>query len=133
MRWIVDDCVKFVEREIRRGHRYDIIIMDPPSYGRGPSGEIWKLEDKIYSFVELCTGVLSEDALMVLVNSYTTGLSPAVMQYILGAVVNPRFGGEVRPMKSPSGLCSQMALPCGATAICAGPRAGMIESKDDNA
>ena len=122
VRWIVDDCVKFVEREIRRGHRYDIIIMDPPSYGRGPSGEIWKLEDKIYSFVELCTGVLSEDALMVLVNSYTTGLSPAVMQYILGAVVNPRFGGAVS--SDEIGLpasASQMALPCGATAIWRGP------------
>ena len=83
MRWIVDDCVKFVEREIRRGHRYDIIIMDRPLWA-WPSGEIWKLEDKIYSFVELCTGVLSEDALMVLVNSYTTGLSPAVDAVYLG-------------------------------------------------
>ena len=119
---MVDDCVKFVEREIRRGHRYDIIIMDPPSYGRGPSGEIWKLEDKIYSFVELCTGVLSEDALMVLVNSYTTGLSPAVMQYILGAVVKSRFGGAVS--SDEIGLpasASQMALPCGATAVWRGP------------
>ena len=122
VRWMVDDCVKFVEREIRRGHRYDIIIMDPPSYGRGPSGEIWKLEDKIYSFVELCTGVLSEDALMVLVNSYTTGLSPAVMQYILGAVVKSRFGGAVS--SDEIGLpasASQMALPCGATAVWRGP------------
>ncbi|HIT52638.1 MAG TPA: class I SAM-dependent methyltransferase [Candidatus Fimivicinus intestinavium] len=118
VRWIVDDCVKFVEREIRRGHRYDIIIMDPPSYGRGPSGEIWKLEDKIYSFIELCTGVLSENARMMLVNSYTTGLSPAVMEYILGAVVRPRFGGEVS--SSEIGLpvsATHMALPCGATAI----------------
>lgn len=122
MRWIVDDCVKFVEREIRRGHRYDIIIMDPPSYGRGPSGEIWKLEDKIYSFVELCTGVLSEDALMVLVNSYTTGLSPAVMQYILGAVVNPRFGGAVSSDEiGPSGLCLPDGAARGATAIWRGP------------
>lgn len=118
VRWIVDDCIKFVEREIRRGHRYDIIIMDPPSYGRGPSGEVWKLEDKIYSFVELCAGVLSDDPLMVLVNSYTTGLSPAVMQYILGTVVQPRLGGLV--WSDEIGLpasASHMVLPCGATAI----------------
>lgn len=118
VRWIVDDCVKFVEREIRRGNRYDIIIMDPPSYGRGPSGELWKLEDKIYSFVKLCAGVLSDDALMVLINSYTTGLSPAVMQYMLGAVVQQRFGGAVS--SDELGLpvsASHMALPCGATAI----------------
>lgn len=118
VRWIVDDCIKFVEREIRRGHRYDIIIMDPPSYGRGPSGEVWKLEDKIYAFVELCAGVLSDDPLMVLVNSYTTGLSPAVMQYILGTVVQPRLGGLV--WSDEIGLpasASHMVLPCGATAI----------------
>ena len=118
VRWIVDDCIKFVEREIRRGHRYDLIIMDPPSYGRGPSGEVWKLEDKIYSFVELCAGVLSDDPLMVLVNSYTTGLSPAVMEYILGTVVQPRLGGLVS--SDEIGLpasASHMVLPCGATAI----------------
>ena len=118
VRWIVDDCIKFVQREIRRGNKYDIIIMDPPSYGRGPGGEVWKLEDEVYSFVEICTKVLSDDPLMVLINSYTTGLSPAVMQYILGALVVPKFGGEVTG--SEIGLPvtrTGMVLPCGASAI----------------
>ena len=118
VRWIVDDCIKFVQREIRRGNKYDIIIMDPPSYGRGPGGEVWKLEDEVYSFVELCTKVLSDDPLMVLINSYTTGLSPAVMQYILGALVVPKFDGEVTG--SEIGLPvtrTGMVLPCGASAI----------------
>ena len=118
VRWIVDDCIKFVQREIRRGNKYDIIIMDPPSYGRGPGGEVWKLEYEVYSFVELCTKVLSDDPLMVLINSYTTGLSPAVMQYILGALVVPKFGGEVTG--SEIGLPvtrTGMVLPCGASAI----------------
>ncbi len=118
VRWIVDDCIKFVQREIRRGNKYDIIIMDPPSYGRGPGGEVWKLEDEIYNFVELCSNVLSEDPLMVLINSYTTGLSPAVMEYILGSVVNSKFAGklssdEIGLPVSQSG----MVLPCGASAI----------------
>ena len=95
VRWIVDDCIKFVQREIRRGNKYDVIIMDPPSYGRGPGGEVWKLEDEIYNFVELCSQVLSDDPLMVLINSYTTGLSPAVMEYILGSVISPKFGGKL--------------------------------------
>lgn len=118
VRWIVDDCIKFVQREIRRGNKYDVIIMDPPSYGRGPGGEVWKLEDEIYSFVELCSQVLSDDPLMVLINSYTTGLSPAVMEYILGSVISPKFGGELSC--SEIGLpVSQtgMVLPCGASAI----------------
>ena len=118
VRWIVDDCIKFVQREIRRGNKYDIIIMDPPSYGRGPGGEVWKLEDEVYGFVELCTRVLSDDPLMVLINSYTTGLSPAVMQYILGVLVVPKFGGEVTG--SEIGLPvtrTGMVLPCGASAI----------------
>ena len=79
VRWIVDDCTKFVEREIRRGHKYDALIMDPPSYGRGPSGEVWKLEDRLYDFVKLCAGLLSDDPLFVLINSYTTGLSPMTL------------------------------------------------------
>ena len=79
IRWIVDDCEKFVAREIRRGRKYDAVIMDPPSYGRGPGGEVWKLEENIYDLVELCSGVLSDDPLFFLLNSYTTGLSPAVM------------------------------------------------------
>ena len=118
VRWIVDDCVKFVQREIRRGNKYDIIIMDPPSYGRGPGGEIWKLENEVYSFVELCSQGLSDNPIMVLINSYTTGLSPAVMQYILGALIKPKFGGvaesdEIGLPVTQTG----MILPCGASAI----------------
>lgn len=118
VRWIVDDCVKFVQRETRRGNKYDIIIMDPPSYGRGPGGEIWKLENEVYSFVELCSQVLSDNPIMVLINSYTTGLSPAVMQYILGALIKPKFGGvaesdEIGLPVTQTG----MILPCGASAI----------------
>lgn len=118
VRWIVDDCIKFVQREIRRGNKYDIIIMDPPSYGRGPGGEVWKLENEVYEFVELCSQVLSDDPLMVLINSYTTGLSPSVMEYILGAVVQKRFGGrvegdEIGLRTTENGL----VLPCGASAI----------------
>ncbi len=118
VRWIVDDCVKFVQREIRRGNKYDIIIMDPPSYGRGPGGEIWKLENEVYSFAELCSQVLSDNPIMVLINSYTTGLSPAVMQYILGALIKPKFGGvaesdEIGLPVTQTG----MILPCGASAI----------------
>lgn len=118
VRWIVDDCIKFVQREIRRGNRYDIIIMDPPSYGRGPGGEVWKLEDEVYSFVELCSRLLYFGSIAVLINSYTTGLSPSVMQYILGSVVVPRFGGKVS--SSEIGLPvtqSKMILPCGASAF----------------
>ncbi|MBQ4644845.1 MAG: class I SAM-dependent methyltransferase [Clostridia bacterium] len=118
VRWIVDDCIKFVQREIRRGNKYDIIIMDPPSYGRGPGGEVWKLENEVYGFVELCSQVLSDDPLMVLINSYTTGLSPSVMEYILGAVVKKRFGGKVKG--SEIGLRTTengLILPCGASAI----------------
>ena len=118
VRWIVDDCIKFVQREIRRGNKYDIIIMDPPSYGRGPGGEVWKLENEVYGFVELCSQVLSDDPLMVLINSYTTGLSPSVMEYILGAVVKKRFGGKVQG--SEIGLRTTengLILPCGASAI----------------
>ena len=118
IRWLVDDCVKFVEREIRRGKTYDAIIMDPPSYGRGPGGEVWKLEENIFDLVELCSGVLSENPLFFLLNSYTTGLSPAVMGYLLGSVLNPKFGGGVTadeiglPVEQ-----SGMVLPCGSTAI----------------
>lgn len=118
VRWIVDDCIKFVQREIRRGNKYDIIIMDPPSYGRGPGGEVWKLENEVYGFVELCSQVLSDDPLMMLINSYTTGLSPSVMEYILGTVVKTRFGGTVTG--SEIGLRTTengLILPCGASAI----------------
>lgn len=118
VRWIVDDCIKFVERELRRGNRYDGIIMDPPSYGRGPSGEVWKLEDSIYSFVELSSRLLSEDAKFFILNSYTAGLSPSVMEYILSSVIKPKMGGmvscdEIGLPVTQSGL----VLPCGSTAI----------------
>ncbi len=118
VRWLVDDCIKFVQREIRRGNKYDIIIMDPPSYGRGPGGEVWKLEDEVYGFVELCAQLLSDEAEAILINSYTTGLSPSVMEYILGSTVVPKHGGFVSG--SELGLTatqSGMPLPCGATAI----------------
>ena len=85
----MDDCAKFVEREIRRGRRYDAVIMDPPSYGRGPSGEIWKLEENLYPFVELVSGVLSDRPLFFLINSYTTGLAPSVLTYILETLLTP--------------------------------------------
>ena len=119
VRWLVDDCIKFVQREIRRGNKYDIIIMDPPSYGRGPGGEVWKLENEVYDFVELCSGLLTEESLMVLINSYTTGLSPSVMEYILGETVEKKFGGTTQsdeigiPVSSKPGR----VLPCGASAI----------------
>ena len=116
VRWIVDDCAKFVEREIRRGRRYDAIVMDPPSYGRGPSGEVWKLENDLYPFVELVAGVLSDDPLFIILNSYTTGLSPSVLTYILQSVVGGKFGG--RTVSDELGLpvtATGLALPCGAT------------------
>lgn len=94
IRYIVDDCRKFVEREIRRGNRYDAIIMDPPSYGRGPTGEVWKIEDAIDGFVSLVSGVLSDQPLFFLLNSYTTGLSPSAMKYITELRVARRFGGR---------------------------------------
>lgn len=116
IRWIVDDCGKFVEREIRRGRKYDAIIMDPPSYGRGPSGEIWKLEDSLWEFVSLCSGVLSDNPLFVIINSYTTGLSPSVLTYISESVFTGRFGGHSE--SSELGLPvtgSELCLPCGAS------------------
>ena len=117
IRWIVDDCAKFVEREIRRGNTYDAIIMDPPSYGRGPGGEVWKLEDQIYDLVKLCTGVLSDEPLFFLLNSYTTGLSASAMAYVLGVNMQ-KFGGGVSAEEI--GLpvtASGMVLPCGSSAI----------------
>ncbi len=118
IRWIVDDCKKFVEREIRRGTRYDAIVMDPPSYGRGPGGEVWKLEEQIYPLVELCAQVLSDKPLFFLLNSYTTGLSPSVMEYILGVAVGSRYKGVLS--SSEIGLPvtkTGFVLPCGSTAI----------------
>ena len=116
IRWIVDDCAKFVEREIRRGKTYDAIIMDPPSYGRGPGGEVWKLEDNLYPFVKLCAKVLSDKPLFVILNSYTTGLAPSVLGYILQTLIGKERGGKVS--WDELGLpCTEsgVALPCGAT------------------
>ena len=116
IRWIVDDCVKFVQREIRRGNKYDGIIMDPPSYGRGPKGEIWKIEESIYPFVELTAQLLSDDALFFLINSYTTGLQPAVLSYMLSAVIQKKRGGEVQSSEIGLPVSSNgLVLPCGAT------------------
>ena len=118
IRWIVDDCEKFVNREIKRGKTYDAIIMDPPSYGRGPSGEVWQLEEKIYDLVQLCTGVLSDDPLFFALNSYTTGLSPSVMSYLLGVTVGKKFGGRVSADEIGLPVAqSGYNLPCGSTAI----------------
>ena len=118
VRWIVDDCEKFVLREIRRGNRYDGIIMDPPSYGRGPGGEVWQLEERIYHLVDLCSNVLSDKPLFFALNSYTTGLSPSVMEYLLGVTVGKKFRGKVSadeiglPVEE-----SGYVLPCGSTAL----------------
>ncbi len=117
IRYIADDCEKFVQREIRRGNRYDAIIMDPPSYGRGPSGELWKLEDSIFDFVTLTAELLSDQPLFFLINSYTTGLSPSTMGCILSLAVQKKHGGRVEcdevglPIRE-----NGTALPCGAAA-----------------
>lgn len=118
VRWIVDDCFKFVQREIRRGNRYDIIILDPPSYGRGPKGEIWHLEDSIYDFVKLVSQVLSDEPIMVLLNSYTTGLSASVMKYILDDVITKEKGGKAEADEIGLPVTSNnQVLPCGSSAI----------------
>lgn len=115
IRWIVDDCVKFVEREIRRGNHYDAIIMDPPSYGRGPKGEIWKIEDSIHSLVKLCAQLLTDRPLFFLINSYTTGLQPAVLSYLLGTEL-ARFPGSVTADEIGLPVSSNgLVLPCGAS------------------
>ena len=117
IRWLVDDCVKFVEREIRRGNKYDVIIMDPPSYGRGPKGEIWKMESSIYDFIKLTEQILSDDAVLYLINMYTTGLSPAVLDYMISEEIIRKHGGEVHcediglPVRD-----TGLILPCGSTA-----------------
>ena len=116
IRWIVDDCGKFVERELRRGRRYDAVIMDPPSYGRGPSGEIWKLEENLWPFVELVSQVLSDAPLFFLINSYTTGLAPSVLTYILETLVTKKYGGHTESQELGIPVSSNgLALPCGAT------------------
>lgn len=118
VRWLVDDCMKFVQREQRRGNHYEGIIMDPPSYGRGPGGEVWKLEEQLYALVEMCVPIMSENPLFFLLNSYTTGLSPAVMEYLLGVLLQKRFGGEVSSGEIGLPVTeSGLVLPCGSTAI----------------
>ena len=117
IRWIVDDCKKFVEREIRRGSKYDAVILDPPSYGRGPGGEVWKLEEHVYELVSLVSEVLTEEPLFVLLNSYTTGLSASTMAYVLGSAMK-KFGGKVEAEEIGLPVTqSGMALPCGSSAI----------------
>ena len=116
IRWLVDDCVKFVEREIRRGNTYDGIIMDPPSYGRGPKGEIWKIEESIFPFVKLCSQLLSKDARFFLINSYTTGLQPAVLSYMLQLTITPVLGGHVEAGEIGLPVAENgLVLPCGAS------------------
>lgn len=118
VRWLVDDCKKFVEREIRRGKKYHGIIMDPPSYGRGPGGEVWKIEDEIFDLVSLCNQILDDDAKFFLINSYTAGLSPAVMEYVLGVTVMKNRSGNIKfdeiglPVTSTGHI-----LPCGSSAM----------------
>lgn len=118
VRWLVDDCKKFVQKEIRRGKKYHGIIMDPPSYGRGPGGEVWKIEDEIFDLVSLCNDILYDDARFFLINSYTAGLSPAVMEYVLGVTVMKNRSGDIRfdeiglPVTSTGHI-----LPCGSSAM----------------
>ncbi len=114
VRFIIDDVVKFVNREIRRGNKYDAIIMDPPSYGRGAKGEVWQFENNIYDLIELCSKVLSDDPLFFLINSYTTGISSQVLENILNIVISKKYTGEIDageiglPMEN-----SKLILPCG--------------------
>lgn len=117
IRWLVDDCKKFVLREIRRGNKYDGIVMDPPSYGRGPNGEVWKIEEQLWDLLQICNEILSDDPLFFLLNSYTTGLSPSVMEYMLSCVIAKGRNGtvtcdEIGIPVTDSGLI----LPCGNTA-----------------
>ena len=115
IRWLVDDCVKFVEREIRRGNKYDAIIMDPPSYGRGPKGEIWKIEESVYPLIKLTTQILVDEPLFFLVNSYTTGLQPAVLTYMISTALKG-FKGDVESQEIGLLVSSNgLVLPCGAS------------------
>ena len=120
VRFIIDDCKKFVQREIRRGRKYDAIIMDPPSYGRGPNGEMWKIESELYPLVELCTEVLSDNPLFFLINSYTTGLQPMVLKNILTLTVGSKFSGEVEAYEVGIKTEEGIDLPCGASGLFVG-------------
>ncbi len=116
VRWLVDDCGKFVQRELRRGNHYDAIIMDPPSYGRGPKGEIWKIEDAVFPLIRDCAGLLSDDPLFFLINSYTTGLQASVLTYMLGTLIVPGHGGAVESDEVGLPVTeSRLVLPCGAS------------------
>ena len=118
VRYIVDDCKKFVEREIRRGRKYDAVIMDPPSYGRGANGEVWKLENELFDLVSLCEKVLSDTPLFFLINSYTTGLQPQVMKNVLEIAVRGKRGGKTDAYEV--GLKTdeeKVVLPCGNSGI----------------
>ena len=114
IRYLVDDCVKFVEREIRRGNKYDAIIMDPPSYGRGPKGEIWKIEEKIHPLIKLCSQLLSDEPLFFLVNSYTTGLAPSVLTYLIDTELKRYPGKTISDEVGLPVTHSGLILPCGA-------------------
>lgn len=116
IRWIVDDCQKFVQREIRRGNHYDAIIMDPPSYGRGPSGEIWKIEDALHPLVHLCAELLTDEPLFFLINSYTTGFAPSVLSYLLGIEVASKHPGSVQADEVGLPVThTGLVLPCGSS------------------
>lgn len=115
IRWLVDDCVKFVEREIRRGNHYDAIIMDPPSYGRGPKGEIWKIEESVYPLIQLCSQILTDNPLFFLINSYTTGLQPAVLSYMISTVLGTANGTVTASEIGLPVSFKRLVLPCGAS------------------
>ena len=117
IRYLVDDCMKFVEREISRGNHYDAILMDPPSYGRGPGGEVWKIEEKIHDLVKLCAKLLSDNPVFFIINSYTTGLQPAVLSYIINTEITAYFGGKVRADEIGLPVTSNgLTFPCGCSA-----------------
>lgn len=116
VRWIVDDCAKFVEREIRRGRKYDALIMDPPSFGRGPSGEVWKLEGNLWDFLDLCSSLLSDEPLFLIINTYTNGLSPSLLGYICQSVLGRKFGGHTESAELGLPVTdSGLILPCGSS------------------
>lgn len=115
MRWIIDDALKFVQREARRGRFYDGILMDPPSYGRGPGGEVWKLENELYGLAKACSEALSDDPLFFLINGYTTGFQASVLGNMIDMTVKPRFGGLITADEVCLPVTAGGVLPCGAS------------------
>ena len=115
VRWIIDDALKFVQREARRGHFYDGILMDPPSYGRGPGGEVWKLENELYGLAKACSEALSDDPLFFLINGYTTGFQASVLGNMIDMTVKPRFGGIITADEVCLPVTAGGVLPCGAS------------------